>query len=109
MWVRIRVRVNPNPNRNRFFRLLGRFPPFPTFPPFSHIRAEVQTEIQKLNKAGLQTEIQNLTKLAHKLKSNHNCNYSEGCGSGKFLWKQKLEAVKGYRLRFGRSYRTSKT
>ena len=31
-------------------------------------RADIQTEIQKLNLAGLLPEIQNLTKLAHKIK-----------------------------------------
>ena len=47
------------------------------------------------------------------VKSNKivSLTINQGCESGKFLWKQKLEVAKGYRFcfHFGHSYQTSKT
>ena len=45
----IRVKVSLNPNRSFLrFRLLERFPPFSTFPPFSHILLQLKLSAAKI-------------------------------------------------------------
>ena len=45
----IRVKVSLNPNRSFLrFRLLERFPPFSTFPPFSHILLQLKSSAAKI-------------------------------------------------------------